>query len=155
MTQPRPKFIPRPGQIDYTHAKRAPVVNCIVQHREKILIVKRSEELNFHPGKWNGISGFLDEPHKTVAEKVREELHEEAGIKADDIISIQEGHIIEEKDPNYEKTWIVHPILAKVMSDTVTLDWEAAEYKWIDPKTLYSFPFLPGFDLVVKEFFTI
>src|SRR3989338_5311349 len=94
------QFTPKPGQIDYTHIKRRPVINCVVKCGEKILIVKRSEKLNFYPGYWNGISGFLDDG-KSVAEKAREEVREEAGIEEGDILSVSEGAVFEQEEPQY------------------------------------------------------
>jgi len=152
---PQPKFIPKPGQIDFTHVKEAPVINCIVVHEGKILIVQRNPNMHFHPGKWNGISGFLDEPSKSIEEKVKEELEEEIGLKEHAIASIKEGIIIREEDHEYGKTWIVHPILAEVKTDQVKLDWEAERYQWIEPNAVTSFDLLPGFEQVVKTFFTI
>lgn len=148
-----PEFKPRPGQIDYTHARRAPVFNSIVKHGGKILLVRRNEKMHFHPGVWSGISGFLDEPSKTIGEKVKEELREETGIEEHNIISIQEGDIFEQEEVLYGKTWIVHPVLVDVATDVVHLDWEAEKYAWIDPHEIWSFDLLPGFDAVAKSFF--
>jgi 8-oxo-dGTP pyrophosphatase MutT (NUDIX family) len=150
---PVPEFVARPGQIDYTHAKRAPVLNCIVKHGEKILIVQRNPNMHFHPGVWNGISGFLDEPEKSVADKVREELFEEAGIDEENIISLKEGAVVELEDSEYGKTWVVHSILAEVKTNAVRLDWEAEKYLWITPEEVWDYPLIPGFDAVVKTFF--
>jgi isopentenyldiphosphate isomerase len=148
-----PEFVARPGQIDYTHIKRAPVLNCIVKHGDKILIVQRNSQMYFHPGVWNGISGFLDEPNKSVFDKVKEELHEEAGISEDDIVSLREGDVVEQEDQDHDKTWIVHPILAEVKTDAIRLDWEAEKYEWINPSEVWNYPLLPGFDEVIKTFF--
>jgi len=150
---PNPDFTPRPGQIDFTDVKRAPVINCIVQYGGKFLIVRRSEKLNFYPGVWNGISGFLDEPDKTVADKVHEELREELGIFEHDIISTEEGDVIEHEDPQHGKTWIIHPVLVKVGTNVIHLDWEAEKYAWIDLSELEHYILLPGFGDVIRTFF--
>jgi 8-oxo-dGTP pyrophosphatase MutT (NUDIX family) len=73
------KWKPRHGQMDYSKARWAPVINCVLRYKGKILVVQRSESLNFYPGYWNGISGFLDD-QKSLKEKVLEELREELGI---------------------------------------------------------------------------
>lgn len=52
---PQPEFKPRPGQVDYTHARFAPVVNCVVKYGERILLVPRSKDLKLYPEYWNGI----------------------------------------------------------------------------------------------------
>lgn len=76
----KPKFKPKPGQVDFTNIRWAPVINCVVKHQDKILLVKRSKELNLYPGYWNGISGFLDD-QRSLTEKVEEEIKEELGIE--------------------------------------------------------------------------
>lgn len=147
------KFVPRPGQIDYTNIKRAPVINCILKRGDKILLVHRSPAMRIHPGVWNGISGFLDEEAKTVSQKVEEELREEAGIEPNNILSIKEGVVFEQEDPENNKTWIVHPVLVEVATDQIHLDWEAAEYAWVKPEEISRYNLLPGFDKVMKTFF--
>lgn len=59
----KPKFVPKPGQIDYTNVKRAPVINCIVQYKDKILLLKRSSELNFYPKNMDCPSSFSESEH--------------------------------------------------------------------------------------------
>ena len=73
------KFTPKPGQVDYTNIRRAPVINCVLRYGDKILLVKRSAELRLYPNYWNGISGFLDDD-RSVLEKVKDEIREETGI---------------------------------------------------------------------------
>lgn len=145
-------FQPKSGQVDYTNIRWAPVINCVVKHGDKILIVRRSSKLKFHPGWWNGLGGFLDD-NKNLEEKVEEEIREETGISAEDIISIKIGEIFDEDDTKFGKTWIVHPVLAEVKTDKVVLDWEAEDYRWIKPEELTNFKITAGFKKVVRNFF--
>ncbi|MFZ1627048.1 MAG: NUDIX domain-containing protein [Candidatus Moraniibacteriota bacterium] len=87
-------FQPRPGQVEFTNVRWAPVVNCVVKYKQKILLVERSASLRLYPGDWNGISGFLDD-QKSLEEKVREELREELGLTRNHILSIQPGQIFD------------------------------------------------------------
>ena len=146
------KFKPKPGQVDYTNAHWAPVINCVVKFKDKILIVQRSPHLNFYPGYWNGISGFLDD-NRTVKEKVSEELTKEVGINKTDITSICMGEIFHQEESKYNKIWIVHPVLVEVVTDRIILDWEANNYKWINIKEVKRFNFLPGFNTVLEKLF--
>ena len=143
---------PKAGQIDYTNVRWAPVINCVVQHENKILLVQRSEKLGFYPGYWNGISGFLDD-QRSLEEKVRDELREEAGITGNVITSIRLGAIFHQEDPKYGKTWIVHPVLVEVKAEKVILNWEARGYQWIAPEEAKTLNLLPGFDKVLATFF--
>jgi isopentenyldiphosphate isomerase len=149
-----PQFIPKQGQTDFTHIRRAPVINCVVRFERKILVVKRSSELNFYPNCWNGISGFLDD-EKTIPEKVKEELREELGISDDHILSIKEAAMLEQEEPKYDKTWIVHPVLVEVDTDEVHLDWEGKEFAWVFPEEAKRYNLLPGFDRVLEAVMNI
>lgn len=144
------KFIPKPGQVDYTRVRYAPVVNSVVKFQDKILIVQRSADLNFYPGYWNGISGFLDD-EKTLEEKVREEMREELGLIEDQIISVKQFGLFEQVEPEYNKVWIVHPVLVEVKTDEIKLDWEAQNFKWVTFAEAKTHNLLPGFDKVLEH----
>ena len=144
------KFKPKPGQTDYTKARWAPVINCVLKHKEKILVVERSKELNFYPGYWNGVSGFLDD-QKSLKEKVVEEIREELGLSEDKIKRIRLGEIFDQEEPKYKKTWIVHPVLVDVSDDSIEIDWEARNYRWVTLGQARKLKLLPGFEQVLKN----
>lgn len=144
------KFKPIKGQIDYTNIHWAPVINCVLEFQNKILIVQRNKNLNFYPGYYNGISGFLDDS-KTLKEKIKKEIKEELNLSSSNIKSIELGNIFHQRAPKYDKTWIVHPILVRVKTDKIKLDWEAQDFKWIDIDEVKKYKLLPGFLNVIKE----
>lgn len=147
----RKAWKPKPGQIDYTNIRRAPVLNSVVHYGNKILLVKRSSNLRLYPNYWNGISGFLDD-EKSIPEKAKSELKEETGIGEKDVVSLKEGTVFELDASEYDKTWIVHPVLIDVKTDNVKLNWEAEDYKWVTLEEAYELDLLPGFDMVLKTF---
>ncbi|MBI3442533.1 MAG: NUDIX domain-containing protein [Candidatus Sungbacteria bacterium] len=130
-----------------------PVVNCVVQYKDKILLVRRNERMKFYPGYWNGISGFLDDG-KSVRENAKEEMREEAGIAEENIVSITEGKVFEQDEREYNKMWIVHPVLVEVKTDKVKLNWEAEEYRWVSVDEAKEFKLLPGFEKVLQILFS-
>lgn len=144
------KFKPRPGQIDYMKARWAPVINCVLENKGEILIVQRSKKLNFYPGYWNGISGFLDDK-RSLHQKIADEIGEELGLAKNNIKQIILGGIFHQEAPRYKKTWIVHPILVRIKIKKVKLDWEAQRYKWIKPQELKKYKLLPGFVDVIER----
>ncbi|MBI3638671.1 NUDIX domain-containing protein [Candidatus Wolfebacteria bacterium] len=148
----KPKFKPKKRQTDFTNARWAPVINCVVKYKDKILVVERSKKLNFYPEYWNGISGFLDDK-RNLRRKVEDELREELGLKKKDIKSIKLGEIFHQDEPKYKKTWIVHPVLVEIKTDKIKikLDWEAINYKWIRPNEVKKLKLLPGFDKVLER----
>jgi ADP-ribose pyrophosphatase YjhB (NUDIX family) len=144
------KFKPGPGQTDYTNARWAPTVNCVLEHLGSILIVRRSSEMDFYPGLWSGVAGFLDD-EKSLEEKAREELREELGMREEDIEKMEFGEVFDQDEPKYKKTWVIHPVLVKVKKKKIKLDWEAEDCKWIDPRAAEKFDLSPGFDKVLGK----
>lgn len=142
-------FQPKEGQVDYTNIRWTPVMNCVVMHEDKLLIVQRSADLNFYPNYWNGISGFLDD-QRGIEEKVREELGEELSLPASAILSIKLVGLFEQDAPEYKKTWIVHPILVEINTDQIHLDWEAQDKRWVTLAEAKSYDLLPGFEQVLQ-----
>lgn len=144
------KFKPKPGQVDFTNARWAPVINCVVRYRGRILLVRRSEARALYPGKWNGVAGFLDD-RKSLREKVEEEIREEIGIPKAKIRQTRLGRIFDQEDAAYKKTWVVHPVLVDVTTDHIALDWEAMEYKWVLPREIRKFDLVPLFSKVIQN----
>lgn len=140
----------KPGQVDYTNARWAPVINCVLKHKDKILVVQRSKELDFYPGYWNGISGFLDDK-RSFSQKVKDELYEELGIPRKIVKKIRLCEIFHQEAPKYKKTWIVHPVLVEVATNKVKLNWEAKNYKWVRIADAYKLKLLPGFHQVLRK----
>jgi len=150
------KFIPKPGQIDYTNIRYAPTINCIVKHNDEFLLLERSPDSNFYPLYWNGISGFLDDD-KDIEEKVAEELFEELGLNKDQIISIKIGQLIYTEEKEYKKTWIVFPILVEVSAKDIKLDFEHSKYKWFRindiPSIINTYKIIPDIKDILNIFF--
>jgi ADP-ribose pyrophosphatase YjhB (NUDIX family) len=116
-----PEFVPKPGQVDYTNIRYCPVINCIVRCDE-ILLQQRDPSLRLYPGRWSGVSGFLD-TNDAIEEKVYEELSEEVGISRKQVKNIKVGQVFVQEAPDYGKTWIVFPILVTVANKETTLNW--------------------------------
>ena len=147
----RKKFKVKPRQTNFRNIRWAPVINCVLEYKNKILIVERNKDMHFYPKCWNGISGFLDDD-KGLKEKVFEELKEEVGLNKKDISSVRFGKVFDQDEPKYKKTWIAHPVLVKIKTDRIKLDWEAQNYKWINPREIKKFKVVSGFDLAIKAF---
>lgn len=145
-------FVPKPGQVDYTAARWAPVVNCVVMYQGRLLLVQRSPKMRLYPGYWNGISGFLDS-QASLRGKVLEELSEELGLAKNRVKTVRLGQVFDQEAPEYRKTWIVHPVLVEVKTNKVTLDWEARRCRWVSLKEARKLKLLPGFDRVLDALF--
>jgi isopentenyldiphosphate isomerase len=144
------KFKPKPGQIDFTNARWAPVINCVLKYQDKILIVQRSKDVGFYPKYWNGVSAFLDDK-KSLKQKIQEELREELGVAKSKIARIRLGEIFDQEASKYGKTWVVHPVLVEVTIDKIKLDWEAKNYRWVKLQEVKGLKILPGFSEVLEK----
>ena len=132
-----PKF--PDGRIDYSNSDIAPVITVFVKHKDKILILKRSNKVRAYQGKWNTVAGYLDEL-KPIRDKILEEMQEELGISEDNILSIHIGEIYKFTDVGINKTWITHPVLVELKNiPKIKINWEHTEYKWIKPEELTNF----------------
>jgi len=139
------------NQVDYTNIRYAPVFNVVVQNTDgDILIVKRSQDVGFYPGYWNGIGGFLDDDQDFDA-KVRAELSEELGIEPDQIRSVELGPIFHDDAPEYTKTWIIHPTRVRISGDIGGTDWEADDHVWIAPDQVAGYSIVPSFQTVLEK----
>jgi NADH pyrophosphatase NudC (nudix superfamily) len=149
-----PKFTPKPGQVNYSNIRYAPVVNTVVKSGGKVLLVQRSSGMRLYPNYWNGISGFLDDA-RSIEEKVAEELHEELGIEKDMIVSLTRGQPLLQEAPENNKTWLVIPVLAKVTAKEFKLNWEAQAGQWFTPGEIKNLNLLPGFIDVINQFIKV
>lgn len=128
------------GRIDYTDAKEAAVVDCFVRFHDKLLILERSNKVGFLKNSWNMISGYLDEPGKTLQEKTYEEVWEETGIASNNMASYIEGKPYLRLNPGMGKTWYVFPVLVDLYrQQPIKLDWEHDSFAWIKPSEILNY----------------
>ena len=149
-----PVFVPRAGQVDYTHIRYAPVLNAVVVCRGKVLLLQRSSGMRSYPNHWCGISGYLDD-HRSVEDKACQEMLEEVGITADRIRSMQRGTVLLQEAPDYGNSWLVVPILVRVGDRRYRLDWESQAAGWFTMAEAMGLPLLPGFDAVIAQYHDI
>ncbi len=139
------------GRIDYSNSDKAPVLTCFVRFEDKILLLKRSDRVRTHKGKWHTVAGYVDEP-KPIREKALEELHEELGISEQIILQCKMGSPYEFFDPDEQKTWLVHPLLVELKQrPEIKLDWEHTEFTWIFPEELMTYDTVPKLDESLKR----
>lgn len=102
----------------------------------KFLLLKRSEELDIHPGKWDFPSGRVeDEEPKNTALR---ELKEETGLKGTVLRSGDSFHV-KTQDGEFQ----VHPFLVKA-SGEVKLSREHKDFEWIETEELDEYETVEG-----------
>jgi NADH pyrophosphatase NudC (nudix superfamily) len=148
----QPKFVAKPDQVDYSNIRYCPVINVIPTHEGKMLLVQRAADLTFYPSYWHCIAGFLDDT-QSIEEKAYEELGEELGWQAKDVLELKRGQVVLTEAPKYNKTYLVVPVLATVTKTAVKLDWEASKAQWFEPQEIKKLKLLPGFLEIAVQFF--
>lgn len=142
------KNLPRfeDGRIDHSKSKVAPVVTIFMEHGDKILLLKRSQNVGTYQGLWQTVAGYLDEL-RPLHEKIFEELEEELNLTKELIKNLYFGEPYEYFDKDIDKTWLIHPVLALLSEKPrITLDWEHTDSVWIDPSKLHAYKIVPMLD---------
>lgn len=131
------------GRIDYAQADKAPVLSCFITYQGKILLLKRSCKVRAYQGKWCTVAGYMDEV-KPLQDKALQELKSELGIKPEYIAKLALGEPYEFQDMELRKTWNIHPMLVVLKQPIeVNIDWEHADFEWINPARLAEYDTVP------------
>ena len=118
--------------------RKVNVVTSFLEHDGKILILRRSDKVRTMKHKWAGISGYIEED-ETALERALKEIHEEVGLKREDVKLIRAAEPLEVPDMEQDILWVVHPHLFKTSNTNIKLEWEHDQYKWIDPEDIANY----------------
>lgn len=121
--------------------KEVSVVTCFLEHRGKILLLRRSDRVGSYRGLWAGVSGYLEtEPDAQALS----EIAEETGLATADVEMLRRGDTLRVTDTELDTAWTVHPYLFRIKSTaTIRIDWEHHEMRWVAPGDLPNFPTVP------------
>jgi ADP-ribose pyrophosphatase YjhB (NUDIX family) len=120
------------------------VVTSFLVHEDKILLLRRSQQVGSYQQRWAGISGYLEEG-RTPLQQARIEIEEESSLSVDDINLLKEGLPLEVADESLDRVWVVHPFrFAVAQADKIKIDWEHSEYKWVNPSNIPEHTCVPG-----------
>ena len=119
------------------------VVTVFLTHRSKILVLKRSREVGTYKGHWAGVSGYLES--EDPLKQAYSEMAEEVGLSKQDVTLVKAGKPLEIVDDAQNRAWRVHPFLFSVHEpDTIRLDWENIEMRWILPEEIDQLKTVPA-----------
>ena len=125
------------------------IVTAILSHKNKILIVKRSQKVKTFPGQWSGIIGYLEKCDLNPYERTIIEINEETSIIITNLTLVKSIPKIDISD-NSKILWIVHPFLFNVVNPNVKLNWENEKYKWILPNEITCYSTVLQLDLILS-----
>ena len=72
------------------------VVTCFLESENKILILRRSEQVGSYQGRWAGVSGYI-EAETTADEQALVEIEEETSLNGEDLKLVKRGKPLSNK----------------------------------------------------------
>ena len=115
------------GSIPQDHV----VIAAVVQWRGRIALFRRSRRLGHDSGLWHCITGFV-EAGATPEQQTLEELFEETGLQAKDLLDLRQGPDLVVADGS-GTPWLVHTFTALISRRRLKINWEHDSYRWTDP----------------------
>ena len=118
------------------------VVTCFVEHRGRLLVLRRSQKVRTYPGRWAAVSGSIE--GASALEQAFKEIAEETCLGPEDVELLSTGEPLKVVDEGLAVTWLVHPFLFRVGDPSrVRLDWEHSQSRWISPDELSQLNTVP------------
>ncbi len=133
------------GTVELPEVEGKEVVTCVLRKGDRILILRRSEEVGTFRGRWAGVSGYVEAGEKPL-DTAYKEMAEEARVTQAELVTEAEPLLIR----SGQVIWTIHAFLFGVKNAQVRTDWEHTEHRWIRPNELRDFDIVPGFERVVS-----
>jgi len=88
-----------------------PVVTAFLYRRGRVLLLRRSARVGTYPGRWAGVSGYVERPPIAQA---RREVREEVDVGREDASLRGIGLPLRVKDPRTHRPWLVFTFLFRL-----------------------------------------
>ena len=125
------------------------IVTSFIRDNEKLLILKRSDEVKSMKGLWAGISGIIEKNEEPL-KRAKIEIFEEVGITEDMITLVKSSEEMKINSPQYENhEWEIFPFLFEAKNPTIKLNWENSEFRWINVEELENYETVPSLQKVL------
>ena len=132
------------------------VVTCLlINEKEKLLILKRSDRVRTYKGQWGGVAGYIEENEKPI-DTAYKELNEEIGLNQKDVQLINKLKPFKFTDfYNGEKyNWEIYLFVFRAKNiKRIHIDWEHIEFKWVKPSDIYNYDTVPHFKEFISKLF--
>lgn len=116
------------------------VVTCFLCHRTHVLLGRRSDAVGTYPGRWAGISGYVEGGPVDAEADARREIREETGVES--ATFVRAGDSLDVRADG--RTWTVHPFLFEVASRVVDPNEEIGAHEWVSPLAIRDRDTVPG-----------
>ena len=129
--------------------RKTSIVTSFLKHNDKILILKRSQQVRSMKGLWSGVSGIIENNERAI-KRAKIEIFEEVGIKEQYIELIKSGNEISVESPQYKNhQWIIFPFLFQTEISDIKLNWENSEFRWIHVNEFKEFNTVPSLEKIL------
>ena len=128
------------------------IVTSFITNDQKILLLKRSNQVKTMKCLWAGISGIIEKGDKTPLSRAKIEIFEEVGIKEEELKllkAVQQLSIVSAQYKNHE--WNIFPFLFSTKNMEIKLNWENSEFKWIKPTEIVNYKTVPDLDKILSN----
>ena len=105
----------------------------VVNSENKILLIKRSQKLDWHPGEWEIMYGRIAQ-HEDAQMGLAREIKEELGIEVVAGRPLTCWHIYRGHEETAHNELIGITFLATTQESEITLSDEHEEYRWVSPQ---------------------
>ena len=122
------------------------IVTSFIKNSDQILILKRSEKVRSMKGLWSGVSGMI-ENNENPLDRAKIEIFEEIGMKEDEIKLVKKSEKMKISSSHYKNhQWEIFPFLFETKKETIQLNWENSDFKWILPIELKNYETVPSLE---------
>ena len=122
------------------------IVTSFIKYNDQILILKRSEKVRSMKGLWSGVSGMI-ENNENPLDRAKIEIFEEIGMKEDEIKLVKKSEKMKISSSQYKNhQWEIFPFLFETKKETIQLNWENSDFKWILPIELKNYETVPSLE---------
>ena len=122
------------------------IVTSFIKNSDEILILKRSKKVRSMKGLWSGVSGTI-ENNENPLDRAKIEIFEEIGIKEDEIKLVKKSEKMKISSSQYKNhQWEIFPFLFETKKETIQLNWENSDFKWILPIELKNYETVPSLE---------
>ena len=127
------------------------IVTSFLKNQDKILILKRSQNVKSMKGLWSGVSGVIENQENPL-KRAEIEIFEGIGIRTNEIKLLKSGDELDIISPQYKNhKWHVFPFLFDTKKTEIKLNWENSDYKWIEIGELEKFETVPNLENVLAR----
>ena len=126
------------------------MVTSFIKNDDKILILKRSNEVKSMKCLWAGVSGIIEKNDTTPLERAKIEIFEETGINETEIKLLKSIEQIKIQSAQYKNhEWNIFPFLFNTKNQEIKLNWENSDFNWIKPNEIKNYETVPELEKIL------